>query len=168
VKRLVPRRLAMIERIPQREMDDCVICVAAMVMAAPYTYERVLADSHKYQKTNAQGKFIPWWETYLSDEGFRLGHWQWAESDLDRLASAISGLRDDAAGILTMNIPDVQRRHLVAVDRMGIVDPATGEPTHENLHRYISKRKLQGILFDDRCFVTVMKAQGGKSNCDVR
>jgi hypothetical protein len=33
---------ARIERIPQRAIDDCAICVAAMVMWSSYDYERVL------------------------------------------------------------------------------------------------------------------------------
>jgi len=35
-----------IVRIPQRTMDDCVICAVAMVM--DYPYERVLTDSERY------------------------------------------------------------------------------------------------------------------------
>jgi hypothetical protein len=41
------------EKISQRTEDDCVVCVLAMVMGQPYTYERVLQDSKKYPKTNA-------------------------------------------------------------------------------------------------------------------
>ena len=53
----------MITRIPQRTKDDCTICVVAMVMGPPYTYERVLEDSSKYPKSTADGKFPAWWET---------------------------------------------------------------------------------------------------------
>jgi hypothetical protein len=65
-------------------------------------------------------------------------------------------LHEEAAGILTMSIPRLQRGHIVAVDRMGIVDPADGAPAHESLERYIATRKSQGALFDDECFVTVV------------
>jgi hypothetical protein len=145
----------MIERIPQREMDDCAICVAAMVMGPPYNYERVLKDSAKYSKVDANGKFIGWWETYIIDEGFPLQHWRWSESDLGSLSLAISMLHEQTAGILTMSVPHLHRRHIVAVDRMGIVDPAYGAPAHENVERYIAARKSQGAIFDDECFVTV-------------
>ena len=113
----------MIERIPQRGMDDCAICVAAMVMGSPYSYERVLQDSNKYSKIDAEGKFIPWWETYLIDEGFSLQRWRWSETDLGSIALAITMLLEDTAGILTMSVPHLKRGHIVAVDRMGIVDP---------------------------------------------
>jgi hypothetical protein len=81
----------MIKRIPQRGMDDCVICVAAMVMGSPYNYERVLKDSSKYQKIDTNGKFVPWWETYLIDEGFSLHHWPWSESDLNAIQPSFHG-----------------------------------------------------------------------------
>jgi hypothetical protein len=38
----------MIRRIPQRTKDDRAICTVAMVMGLPYSYDRVLEDSHKY------------------------------------------------------------------------------------------------------------------------
>ena len=44
-----------ITRIPQRTKDDCTICVVAMVMGPPYTYERVLEDSSKYPKSTPNG-----------------------------------------------------------------------------------------------------------------
>jgi hypothetical protein len=141
-------------------MDDCVICVAAMVMGSPYNYERVLKDSSKYQKVDTNGKYIPWWETYLMDEGFNLHHWRWSESDLNAISTFISRLREEAAGILTMNLPGVQRRHIVAVDSMGVVDPAVGAPPHESLDRYISERKSQGVIFDDQYFVTAIRGTG--------
>jgi hypothetical protein len=147
----------MIERIPQRAVDDCAICVAAMVMGSPYNYERVLKDSTTYPKTDAEGKFIGWWETYITYEGLLLQHWRWSETDVDYLARAITMLHEDAAGILTMSVPHLKRRHIVAVDRTGIVDPADGAPAHESVGRYIAARKSQGVIFDDDCFVTVSR-----------
>lgn len=138
-------------------MDDCAICVAAMVMGSPYNYERVLKDSTKYLKIDADGKFIGWWETYITDEGFLLQHWRWSETDLESLARAITMLHEDAAGILTMSVPHLKRGHIVAVDRMGIVDPADGAPAHESMERYIAARRSQGAIFDDECFVTVSR-----------
>jgi len=60
----------MIQRIPQRAKDDCAICVVAMVMGPPYSYERVTEDSLRYPKVTSEGKFPAWWETYLRDERF--------------------------------------------------------------------------------------------------
>jgi hypothetical protein len=54
-----------------------------------------------------------------------------------------------------MSVPHLKRGHIVAVDRMGIVDPVAGAPDHETLERYILIRKSQGVVFDDECFVTV-------------
>jgi hypothetical protein len=51
----------MITRIPQRTKDDCTICVVAMVMEPPYTYERVLEDSSKYPKSTLDRKFPACW-----------------------------------------------------------------------------------------------------------
>jgi hypothetical protein len=47
----------MIERIPQRAMDDCATCVAAMVMGFPYSYEKVLEDSNNIQRSMQKENF---------------------------------------------------------------------------------------------------------------
>jgi hypothetical protein len=65
-------------------------------------------------------------------------------------------------GILTLNVAHLQRRHIVAVDRMGIVDLAAGTPAHEEPERYAATRKLQGAVFDDECFVTVTRLKQSK------
>jgi len=62
------------EKISQRTGDDCLICVLAMVMRPPYSYEKVLQDSKKYQQTNDRGRFLPWFADYLKDEGFEVEH----------------------------------------------------------------------------------------------
>jgi hypothetical protein len=86
----------MIERIPQRNQADCAICVVAMVMAHPYSYERVSSDSMKYAKicddgnithggsrtfvTKVSGPFIaPSWicMLYRNLMGGLLGWWEW-------------------------------------------------------------------------------------------
>jgi len=72
----------------------------------------------------------------------------------------IAGEGEEAAGILTMTLPREQKRHIVAVDSMGVVDPADDAPPHESLDRYILKRKLQGIIFDDQWFVTAIRGNG--------
>src|ERR1700730_7053286 len=133
-----------------------------MVMGPPYNYERVLEDSNRYSTVDEEGKFVAWWETYIVDEGFPLQHWRWSVSDLASLSRAISTLHEETSGILTMRIPHLQRRHIVAVDRMGIVDPADGARAHESLEPYIAVRKSQGALFDDECFVTVSRLRAPK------
>lgn len=60
----------MITRIPQRTKDDCTICVVAMVMGPPYTYERVLEDSSKYPKSTPDGKFRHGGKPICAIEGF--------------------------------------------------------------------------------------------------
>lgn len=62
------------EKISQRTKEDCVICVLAMVMGPPYSYERVLQDSKKYRQVDDQGRFVAWWTDYLRDEGFEVEH----------------------------------------------------------------------------------------------
>ena len=64
----------MMEKISQRTQDDCAICVIAMVMGPPYTYERVFRDSKKYPRTDNEGHGLAWWKDYLNDEGFRAEH----------------------------------------------------------------------------------------------
>jgi hypothetical protein len=44
----------LMEKISQRTEAGCVVCVLAMVMGQPYTYERVLQDSKKYPKTKCR------------------------------------------------------------------------------------------------------------------
>jgi hypothetical protein len=124
----------MIIRIPQRTEDDCATCAVAMVMGPPYSYERVLADSGKYSKTSGDGKFVCWWETYLGDEGFQTA-WR-PFSDLYSLPHFAGSV----VGLLGMYLPDLGKGHIVAVDELGVVDPATTAPAHIALQDYVSAR----------------------------
>jgi hypothetical protein len=133
----------MIVRIPQRTQDDCVICAVAMVMGPPYTYERVLEASHKYPKISADGKFPSWWETYFRDEGFESSYCQF--NGLCRL-SDFSG---SIVRMLGMDIPTLRRAHIVAVDEVGVIDPADNAPDHVSLDHYISSRIPDGVVFHD-------------------
>ena len=65
--------------------------------------------------TTAGGKFLAWWEIYLDREGFEKAYRLFA--DLDQLPDFIGNVR----GILGMDIPHLERRHVVAVDELGIL-----------------------------------------------
>ena len=129
----------MIVRIPQRTMDDCVICSVAMVTG--YTYERVLKDSESYERETPEGEFPAWWETYLKAEGYRTEY-----QDFMRLYDIV---RHDGrvVGLLMMNFPAKQASHIVAVDEQGIVDPATGARDHTPIEEYIGPRLADGAEF---------------------
>ncbi len=100
----------MIERVPQRTQTDCAICVVAMVMAHPYTNERVLNDSIKYAKVSDDGKFYAWWEPYIRDEGFRTVYRPFLDVyELPQFAGRVVGL-------LGMDLPPLKAGHIVAVD----------------------------------------------------
>ena len=130
----------MIIRIPQRGQDDCVICTVAMVMGLPYSYERVLADSSKYPHY-ADGKYSAWWETYLHDEGFENTYCKF-----DGLC-ALGQYGGVVVGMLGMDIPRLNRGHVVAIDENGVVDPADNAPDHVPLDHYVWNRKQDGVVF---------------------
>jgi hypothetical protein len=96
------------------------------------------------------GKFFAWWESYLVREGFEKAYHPFA--DLNRL----SGARGKIRGILGMDIPHLQWRHVVAVDELGIIDPSSGVPDHISIQEYVFGRSPQGIIFDDE-FLAVWK-----------
>jgi len=102
----------MMEKISQRTEDDCVICVVAMVMGPPYTYERVLQDSKKYPRTDNEGRTIAWWKDYLKDEGFEIE--QRPLSDL-RSFSDLACLPETNRAMLVFQIPHMKMGHIVAV-----------------------------------------------------
>jgi hypothetical protein len=131
----------MITRLPQRTQDDCAICTVAMVMGQPYSYERVLADSAKYPKFSSDGKFSAWWETYFRHEGF-----DGAYCRFDGLP-ALGLYGGDVVGMLGMDIPHLNRGHIVAVDEIGVVDPADNAPDHVPLYHYVWNRKQDGVIF---------------------
>ena len=133
----------MITRIPQRTKDDCTICVVAMVMGAPYTYERVLEDSSKYPKSTPGGKFPAWWETYLREEGFDFHYCRF---------NGLYALPDYGGivlGMLGMDIPRLKAMHIVAVDELGVVDPADNAPDHNSIPEYVLNRLHAAVVFHD-------------------
>jgi hypothetical protein len=133
----------MISRIPQRSKTDCVICVTAMIMGPSYSYERILQDSTKYPKVLANGKFYPWWEKYLQDEGYRVCYRPFL--DVYQLAR----FRGSVVGLLAMDIPHLQWSHIVCVDEIGIIDPADGAPDHIDIGQYVLERRAQCAFFHD-------------------
>lgn len=131
----------MILRIPQRKEDDCVICTVAMVMGPPYTYERVERDSERYEKVSAEGKFTEWWVTYLRDKGFDTCY---CKFDGLHTLGLYAGC---VVGILGMDIPHLERGHVVAVDEIGVIDPADNAPDHIALSEYVLSRLPDGVRF---------------------
>jgi hypothetical protein len=133
----------MIERIPQRGQNDCAICAVAMVMGQPYGYDRVLADSLRYKKVSPNGKFFTWWEPYLREEGFHTECRPFSDLyNLPRFAGGVFGL-------LGMDIPSFQQAHVVAVDELGIIDPADNSPGHIAIDEYVLGHRLKGFVFHE-------------------
>lgn len=132
----------MIQRIQQRGEMDCVTCGIAMVMGPPFSYKRVEADSKNYP-TVVGGKFVAWWEEYLRANGFQNTYRPFVHLyELKRFGGKVVGL-------LGMTIPHEKMRHIVAVDEIGIVDPANNAPDHADIAEYIANRVAQGLVIDD-------------------
>ncbi|MGH6677909.1 MAG: hypothetical protein ACREDL_02970, partial [Bradyrhizobium sp.] len=146
-------REVMIVRIPQRTQNDCAICAVAMVMGSPYTYERVLKDSGNYSKISPDGRFLSWWESYLTDEGFESAYCHF---------NGLYKLQDyggSAVGLLVMEIPHLKARHIVAVDELGVIDPANNAPHHVPIQHYLSKRISDGVVFSHKWLAVRSKMQ---------
>lgn len=127
------------EKISQRTGDDCVICVLAMVMGPPYTYERVLQDSKKYRQTDDQGRFVAWFADYLKDEGFEVEHRP--ISDL-RAFSDLASLPEGSRAMLVFRMPHLKINHIVAIDRGGVIDPQDDPAEYKGVTDF---RKIFGI-----------------------
>jgi len=52
-------------------------------------------------------------------------------------------------GILRMDIPSLRAAHVVAVDEIGVVDPADNAPDHVPLLAYVLNRANDGVVFHD-------------------
>jgi hypothetical protein len=137
---LNPIDAAMIERIPQKTLDDCTTCVVAMVMG--YTYEQVLEDTRPYARRNADGKYLEWWVEYIQHKGLTVAFRPFMEAyDLWKSPG-------QTVGILGMTIPHMQRRHVVAIDAEGVIDPADGRPNRMHLAEYVASQLAIGIVID--------------------
>jgi hypothetical protein len=117
--------------------------VMVALLGETYGYERVLADSYRYPRTNVDGKFSAWWETYFRDKG------------LDGCYCAFNGLfslpdsRGSIVGMLGMEIPRLKMGHIVAVDEFGVIDPADNAPDHVSLTDYVLSRAPDGVIFQN-------------------
>ena len=46
-----------------------------------------------------------------------------------------------------MDIPHLKQGHVVAVDELGVVNPATNAPDHVSLDSYVRTRTKEGAIF---------------------
>ena len=109
-------------RVPQRTESDCVVAVVATVMGHPYTHERVSEDQNRYPKVSSEGLHFSWWETYLRDEGFPNEYHSLADLFPAARAGRIVGI------VMLSPLAGGNRGHLIAVDELGCINPATNWP----------------------------------------
>jgi hypothetical protein len=146
------------EKISQRTKDDCVICVLAMVMGPPYTYERVVQDSKKYQWTDKEGRSLAWWIDYLKEEGFEIE--QRPLSDL-KLFSDLASLPGDSRAMLVFQIPHMKMGHIVAIDRFGVIDPQDHPAEYTSVDDFRFIFRIEGWrLYSPPLFWLVRKRNG--------
>ena len=91
-------------------------------MGPPYTYERVSKDQNRYSKVSAEGLHFSWWETYLRDEGF--------PNQYHSLPDLSPAVQAGEIVVIVMLAPVIagNRGHLIAVDELGCINPATNWP----------------------------------------
>lgn len=143
--------MAKLARIEQQRENDCTIAVTASVMGPPYTYERVLEDNPGYAHDKSA-----WWETYLWKAGFANRYYP--------ISCLHFTQREDIVGILTLLPIQRQIGHVVAIDELGIINPAMRWPERlrdvdELLGEY---RRIQGfeVYAPDSDFLAVWRSQG--------
>jgi hypothetical protein len=129
------------EKISQRTGNDCVICVLAMVMGPPYTYEKVLQGSKKYLKTNAAGQTVAWWKDYLTDEGFEI---EMRPLSDPKSFSDLASLPKDSRAMLVFEIPHMKIGHIVAIDRFGVIDPQDHPAEYKSVDDFVGIYKIKG------------------------
>jgi len=145
------------EKISQRTRDDCVVCVVAMVMEPPYSYERVLEDSKKYQQTDDQGRFVAWWADYLKDEGFEVEHRAMSDpTTFSDLASLPEGTR----AMLVFRMPHLKINHIVAIDHRGVIDPQDHPAEYQSVADFQQIFRIEGWQLPYANFWLVRKPNG--------
>jgi hypothetical protein len=127
------------EPINQRTDDDCSICAVAMVMGPPYTYERVAKDSRKYPMTDAEGRGLPWWKDYMTEEGFEIKHVELKDS---KRFSDFQSLPAGSRALLVFQV-HMKMGHVVAIDKDGVIDPEERPATYRSVDDFCSIFKTE-------------------------
>jgi hypothetical protein len=120
-------------RVNQRQMDDCAICTAAMVLS--YSYERVVEDRRRYSQLDDKSG---WWEWYFRDEG------RWVEYVPLKERGVIQASGSNDLGVLVMTHPTLRVGHVVVMDELGVIDPADGFAEHLAFVRWKALKMSQG------------------------
>jgi len=147
----------LMEKISQRTRADCVVCVLAMVMGRPYTYERVLQDSKKYPKTNAAGQTIAWWKDYLSDEGIEV---EMRPLSDPKSFSDLASLPEDSRAMLVFEIPHMKIGHIVAIDQLGVIDPQDHPAEYRSVDDFCGIFRVKGWRLYSAHFWLVRRHNG--------
>lgn len=121
-----------------------------MVMGYPFTYERVLQDSNRYEWSDTNGKSVAWWEPYLASNGF-----QTIYRPLNYL-SRLASFDGTVTALIVLQSHLMRAGHIVAADEFGIVDPGTGSPERMSLADLTVKYAPFGFEFDSD-FLAVRK-----------
>lgn len=131
----------MMERISQRNQSDCSVCVLAMVMGPPHSYERVLGDSKKYAQTDQEGHGLAWWKQYLQDEGFRVEHRRLSDV---KWFTDLASLPQNCRAMLVFKIPQMGIGHIVAIDEHGVIDPQDDPAEYRGVREFCEIFKIEG------------------------
>lgn len=145
------------EKISQRTGDDCLICVLAMVMGPPYSYERVLEDSKKYRQTDDQGRFVAWWADYLKDEGFEVEHRTMSDPTT---FSDLASLPEGSRAMLVFRMPHLRINHIIAIDHYGVIDPQDHPAEYQSVADFQQIFRIEGWQLPYANFWLVRKANG--------
>jgi hypothetical protein len=110
-------------------------------MGPPYSYERVLFDSKRYAWTDQEGRFLPWWKEYLSDEGYEITYPHLTDP---KSFSDFASLAEDTRALLVFQVPHEQRGHIVAIDRHGVIDPMNDPAFYQDCKDFSEIFRLEG------------------------
>lgn len=146
------------EKISQRTGDDCLICVLAMVMGPPYTYEIVSEDSKKYRRRGDQMLTMASAKDYLINEGFEVE--DRPLSDL-RTFSNLASLPDNTRAMLFFRTRP-QIGHVVAIDRGRVIDPEDDSVEYRTISDFREIFGIEGWKLYSPHFLLVRKASESK------
>lgn len=126
-----------IDRVPQRAIDDCAIGSVAAVLG--YPYEQVQKDrAERYSQFDGR---TAWCEQYLEDEGRACQY-----RSLMTLEAVLGG--GEIVGLLVMQQHQLRAGHVVAIDELGYVDPSDGFSDHVPFDQYPLIQAGRGFVFD--------------------